>query len=85
MPDEGDVVGGDAGVGFEFGGEVVEAVLEGGEGVFGTKTATAAMGRDDEGGEVLRFFGVRGFLFCDDLLEEVGTVGDDAVDAEVDE
>ena len=30
VPDEGDVVGGDAGVGFEGGAEVVEAVLEGG-------------------------------------------------------
>ena len=30
-------------------------------------------------------FGVRGFFFGEDLLEEVGAVGDDAVDAEVDE
>ena len=35
MPDEGDVVGGDAGVGFEFADQVVEAVLEGRESVFG--------------------------------------------------
>ena len=85
VPDEGDVVGGDAGVGFEFGGEVVEAVFEGGEGVFGAETAASAMGGDDEGGEVGGGFGVRGFFFGEDLLEAVGVVGDDAVDAEVDE
>ena len=85
VPDEGDVVGGDAGVGFEFGGEVVEAVFEGGKGVFGAETAASAMGGDDEGGEVGGGFGVRGFFFGEDLLEAVGVVGDDAVDAEVDE
>ena len=35
VPDEGDVVGGDAGVGFELGGELVEAALERRQGVFG--------------------------------------------------
>ena len=85
VPNEGDVVGGDAGVGFEFGGEMVEAVFEGGESVFGAETAAAAMGGDDEGAEVVGGFGVRGFFFGDDFLEAVGVVGDDAVDAEVDE
>src|SRR5712691_8237777 len=43
------------------------------------------MGGDVEGGEVGGGFGVRGFFFGEDLLEAVGVVGDDAVDAEVDE
>ena len=61
VPDEGDVVGGDAGVGFEFGGEMVEAGLEGGEGVFGAEAAASAMGGDDEGAEVVGLLGVCGF------------------------
>ena len=85
MPDERDVVGGDAGVGFEFGGEMVEAVFEGGEGVFGAETAASAMGGDDEGAEVVGGFGMCGFFFGEDFLEAIGVVGDDAVDAEVDE
>ncbi len=85
VPDERDVVGGDAGVGFEFGGEMVEAVFEGGECVFGAETAASAMGGDDEGAEVGGGFGVGGFFFGEDLLEAIGVVGDDAVDAEVDE
>ena len=67
VPDERDVVGGDAGVGFEFGGEMVEAVFEGGEGVFGAETAASAMGGDDEGAEVGGGFGVGGFFFGEDL------------------
>jgi hypothetical protein len=43
------------------------------------------MGRGDEGGEVGGFGGVRSFLFGEDLLEAVRVVGDEAVDAEVDE
>ena len=43
------------------------------------------MGGDVEGAEVGGGFGVRGFFFGEDLLEAVGIVGDDAVDAEVDE
>src|ERR1700758_3424621 len=43
------------------------------------------MGGDDEGAEVSGGFGVRGSFFGEDLLEAVGVVGDDAVDAEVDE
>ena len=85
VPDEGDVIGGDAGVGFELGGEVVEAIFEGGESVFGAETAASAMGGDDEGAEIIGCFGVCGFFLGEDLLEAVGVVGDDAVDAEVDE
>src|SRR6266566_3773328 len=43
------------------------------------------MGGDVEGAEVGGGFGVCGFFFGEDLLEAVGVVGDDAVDAEVDE
>ena len=43
------------------------------------------MGGDDECAEVLSGFGVRGFLFGDDLLKTVGVVRDDSVNAEVDE
>ena len=85
VPDEGDVVGGDAGVGFELADEMVEAVFEGRERVFGAETAASAMGGAGEGGEVGGFGRVRGFFFGEDLLEAVGVVGDDAVDAEVDE
>ena len=81
VPDERDVVGGDAGVGFEFGGEVVEAAFEGGEGIFGAETAASAMGGYDEGGEVRGVCGVGGFFFGEDALEAVGVVGDEAVDA----
>src|ERR1700728_487423 len=43
------------------------------------------MGGDVEGAEVGGVLGVGGFFFGDDLLEDVGVVGDDAVDAEGDE
>ena len=54
---------------------------------FGAETAASAMGGAGEGGEVGGFGRVRGFapLTGEDLLEAVGVVGDDAVDAEVDE
>ena len=43
VPDEGDVVRGDSGVGLEGGGELVETGLEGGESVLGAKAAASAM------------------------------------------
>jgi hypothetical protein len=43
------------------------------------------MGGDVEGAEVGGGFWVCGFFFGEDLLEAIGVVGDDAVDAEVDE
>src|SRR5277367_226479 len=43
------------------------------------------MSGDVEGGEVSGVGWVVGGFFFDDLLEDVGVVGDDAVDAEVDE
>ena len=85
VPDEGDVVGGDAGVGLEGGAELVEAGLEGGKGVFGTQAAASTVRGDVECGEVGGVGGVGGGFFFDDGAEEVGAVGDDAVDAEVDE
>ena len=85
VPDEGDVVSGNAGVGFQFGGEMVKAVFERWQSVFGAETAPSAMCGDGEAAEVVGGFGVRGFFFGEDLLEAVGVVGDDAVDAEVDE
>ena len=48
VPDEGVAVGGDAGVGFDGGDEVVEAGFEGGEGVFGAEAAGPAMAGDVE-------------------------------------
>src|ERR1700733_1403591 len=85
VPDEGDMVRGNAGVGLEFGGEMVETVLEGGQSVFGAEAAASAMCGDGEGAEVVGGFGMRGLLFGEDLLETVGVVGDDAVDTEIDE
>ena len=88
VAEEGLAVGGDAGVGFEGGDEVVESGLEGGEGVFGAKAAAAPVGGDVEAGEADALAGGNGAGaagFGDDLLEEVGAIGDDAVDVEVDE
>ena len=66
VPDERDVIAGDAGVGFEFGGEMVEAVLEGWESVFGAQAAASAMGGYVEGGEVSGIGGMGGgFIFED--------------------
>ncbi len=64
---------------------MVEAVLEGGQGVFGAEATAATVGGDVEGGEVGGGFGVGGGFLLEDGLEDVGAVGDDAVDAEVDE
>jgi len=88
VTDEGLAVGGDAGVGLEGGDEVVEAGLEGGQGIFGAEAASAAVGGDVEVCEALALFGGEGAGtagFVDDVVEEVGAVGDDAVDAEADE
>ena len=43
VPDDGVVVGGDTGIGFDGGDEVVESGFEGGEGVFGTQASPSAV------------------------------------------
>ena len=80
------MIGGDAGVGFEGGDEVVHAGLKGGQGVFRAKAAAAAVSGDVEVLEVLalRGGGGGGAFFPEDLLEDVGAIGDEAVDAHAD-
>ena len=70
VPEDGLQVAGDAGVGFEGGDEVVEAGFEGREGVFRAEAAGSTMALEVE---------IRGEFR--DLLQEVGAVGDEAVDA----
>ena len=88
VPDEGDAVSRDAGVGLEGGAEVVEAALEGGQGVFGAKAATSTVGGDVEVVEISELGGVGGggcAGFLQDGLEDVGAVGDDAIDVQREE
>ena len=82
VPDDGVMVRGDAGVGFDGGDEVVEAGFEGGEGVFGTQATASAMALDVEvGGD-----GWVGLASLGEgLLKQVGAVGDEAIDVEGDE
>src|SRR6185312_13243319 len=66
VPDEGDVVGGDTGISFERGDEVVEADFEGRERVFGAEAAASTMTGNVEGVEVGGILRMRGTLLLED-------------------
>ena len=68
-----------------FSNQVGETSFEGGEGIFGAETAGAAMSGEVEGGEVGCVGWVGGGFAAEYGAEEVGSVGNEAVDAEGDE